>query len=258
MVELLSHPVRVIASVYNRMSDSRDGNSNGQAILPRVVSLAVHELRTPVTVVAGYLRMLLREQGGPLTDKQRKMLEEADRSCSRIGGLVAEMSEFSKLEAQELGLVRVDFDLAGLVAEVASGMHDNDRGVRLDVRGADRPLMVSGDRPRLAAVVKALLHSAIRERGEPGVVVVTCSMMEGTQEGMQPWGIVAVGDDALVATLADRALAQPLPSFDEWRGGMGLSLPVARRVLEAHGGAVWSAADSTSRAAAALRIPLAR
>jgi signal transduction histidine kinase len=236
------------------MSDSRDGNSNGHAILPRVVSLAVHELRTPVTVVAGYLRMLLREQGGPLTDKQRKMLEEADRSCSRIGGLVAEMSEFSKLEAQELGLVRMEFDLAALVAEVAGGMHDNDRGVRLDVRGTERPLMVSGDRPRLAAAVKALLHSAIRERGEPGVVVVNCSTMEGTQ----PWVIVAVGDDALVATLADSAAAQPLPSFDEWRGGMGLALPVARRVLEAHGGAVWSAADSTSRAAAALRIPLAR
>jgi two-component system, cell cycle sensor histidine kinase PleC len=244
----------VIASLYNRMSDSGDGNSNGHAILPRVVSLAVHELRTPVTVVAGYLRMLLREQGGPLTDKQRKMLEEADRSCSRIGGLVAEMSEFSKLEAQELGLVRADLDLAALVAEVASGMHDNDRGVRLDVRGADRPLMVSGDRPRLAAAVKALLHSAIRERGEPGVVVVTCSAREGTP----PWAIVAVGDDALVATLADSASAQPLPSFDEWRGGMGLALPVARRVLEAHGGAVWSAADSTSRAAAALRLPLAK
>jgi two-component system, cell cycle sensor histidine kinase PleC len=236
------------------MSDSRDGNSNGYAILPRVVSLAVHELRTPVTVVAGYLRMLLREQGGPLTDKQRKMLEEADRSCSRIGGLVAEMSEFSKLEAQELGLVRMEFDLAALVVEVASGMHDNDRGVRLDVRGADSPVFISGDRARLAAAVKALLHSAIRERGEPGVVVVKCSTMEGTP----PWGIIAVGDETLVATLADSASAQPLPSFDEWRGGMGLALPVAKRVLEAHGGAVWSATDSTSRAAAALRIPLAR
>ena len=45
-------------------------------LLPRVMSLAVHELRTPVTVVGGYLRMLLREQAGPLTERQRKMLEE--------------------------------------------------------------------------------------------------------------------------------------------------------------------------------------
>ena len=52
-------------------------------LFPRVMSLAVHELRTPVTVVSGYLRMLLRDQAGPLTDKQRKMVEEADRSCTR-------------------------------------------------------------------------------------------------------------------------------------------------------------------------------
>jgi signal transduction histidine kinase len=51
----------------------------------RTLSLTVHELRTPVTVVSGYLRMLLKEQGGPLTEKQRKMLEEAERSCGRIG-----------------------------------------------------------------------------------------------------------------------------------------------------------------------------
>ncbi len=68
-------------------------------VLPRLLSLAVHEFRTPVTVVAGYLRMLLREQGGPLTDKQRKMLEEADRSCTRLGALVAEMSDLGKLES---------------------------------------------------------------------------------------------------------------------------------------------------------------
>ena len=45
----------------------------------RAISLAVHELRTPVTVVCGYLRMVLKEHGGPLTDKQKKMLQEAQR-----------------------------------------------------------------------------------------------------------------------------------------------------------------------------------
>src|SRR5689334_25234544 len=83
-----------------------------QNFFPRAMSLAVHELRTPVTVVAGYLRMLLREQGGPLTDKQRKMLEEAERSCARIGALVAEMSDLGKLEGRELALGKQSFDLA--------------------------------------------------------------------------------------------------------------------------------------------------
>ena len=111
-------------------------------VLPRLLSLAVHELRTPVTVVAGYLRMLLREQGGPLTDKQRKMLEEAERSCTRLDSLVAEMSDLGKLESGDAALARQDVDIAGLLAELASGMHEGeDRGVRLELRGtgsADR------------------------------------------------------------------------------------------------------------------------
>src|SRR6187200_1081311 len=102
-------------------------------LLPRVMSLAVHELRTRVTVVGGYLRMLLKEQAGPLTDRQKKMLEEAERSCSRLGALVAEMSEFGKLESGELALACQEFDLAGLAVELASGLHDGvDRGVQLE------------------------------------------------------------------------------------------------------------------------------
>ena len=114
-----------------------------QKLFPRAMSLAVHELRTPVTVVAGYLRMLLREQGGPLTEKQRKMLEEAERSCNRIGALVAEMSELGKLEGGDLAFARQEFDFAALLAELASAMHEGeDRGVRLVVRGIDRPVLV--------------------------------------------------------------------------------------------------------------------
>ncbi len=231
------------------INDARERPESGPTNLPEFVSLAVHELRTPVTVVAGYLRMLLREHAGPLSDRQRKMIEEADRSCARIGSLVAEMSELGKLEARELGLARTDFDLAALVAEAAAAMPENDRGVRIEVRGSDRPLLASGDSGRIAIALKALLHSAVRERGEPGVVVAECNMVD-------TWGVVTIGDDALLPALRDVAGAAPA-GFDEWRGGMGLSLPVARRVLEAHGGALWSARDGSSRAACGLRLPLA-
>lgn len=220
---------------------------------PRALSLAVHEFRTPVTVVSGYLRMLLKEQGGPLTEKQRKMLEEAERSCGRIGALVSEMSELGKLEGGELAVARQAFDLAPLVAELASGMHEgNDRGVRLEVRGVDRALAVQGDRTRLAAAIRALMHAALRERGDPGVIVADCSVLA---DSAPSFVVIAIGDDETVIALRAAARGAP-PSFDEWRGGLGLALPVARRVIEAHGGALWSAVGDRPRAGSALRLPL--
>jgi signal transduction histidine kinase len=220
-------------------------------LLPRAMSLAVHELRTPVTVVAGYLRMLLREQAGPLNEKQKKMLEEADRSCARLGALVAEMSELGKLSGGELALARQDFDLAALAAELASTLHEaEDRGVSLEVRDTI-PLVVTGDRPRIAAAVKALMQSALRERIEPGVLIVRCS----ARTESPGWAVLAIGDETTLGEL-ERGAASTAAGFDEWRGGLGLALPVARRVIEAHDGAVWSAIGT--RAAAALRLPLKR
>ena len=222
-----------------------------QNLVPQAMSLAVHELRTPVTVVAGYLRMLLKEQAGPLNEKQRKMLEEADRSCGRLAALVAEMSEFGKLEGGQVAFARQDFDLAAVAAEVASGLHDrDDRGVRLEARDTT-PVMVTGDRARIAAALKALMHAAVRERVEPGVLVVRCS----TDTGNPTWAVLAIGDEAVLTQLEQAADAPP-SRFDEWRGGLGLTLPVARRVIEAHGGAVWSADGPDSRVASAIRLPL--
>lgn len=219
-------------------------------LLPRALSLAVHELRTPVTVVAGYIRMVLKEQAGPITDKQRKMLEEAEKSCGRISELVAEMSEMGKLQSGLVAPGRQPVDFAHLIAEVASNMHEGrDRGVTLELRGADIPVMVAGDRPRLAAVVKALLHAALRERGEPSVVV---AQLSAASEAGGRWAVFAIGDDEAISGVT----AKPGTSFDEWRGGLGMALPVARRVVEALGGALWSPDGDRPRTGSALRLPL--
>jgi signal transduction histidine kinase len=220
---------------------------------PRTISLAVHELRTPVTVVCGYLRMVLKEQGGPLTDKQKKMLQEAERSCERISALVAEMSELGKLESRELAVTKQDLDFAAIVRDVAGNMHEGeDRGVHLELHVPDHAVMVTGDRARVAAAVGSLLHAALRERGEPGAVVAQCEVLS---DATPAWAVLAVGDAGTVPSLVAAARQTP-PPFDEWRGGLGLALPVARRVIEALGGALWSAAGDRPRAGSAMRLPL--
>jgi signal transduction histidine kinase len=181
------------------------------------------------------------------------MLEEAERSCGRIGALIAEMSDLGKLESQELAVARHEVDMSALVAELASAMHEGeDRGVLLNVRVPTEPIVVIGDRPRLAATITTLLHAALRERGQPGVIVAECSTIPDTTPA---WAVLAVGDETALPSLKQAARGTP-PSFDEWRGGLGLALPIARRVVEALGGALWSASGDHARAASALRLPL--
>jgi signal transduction histidine kinase len=196
--------------------------------------------------------MVLSEKAGPLNDKQQKMLHEAAAACGRLAALVEDLGVLGKLESQGLALARKDVDLAELLSEVASGMHEgDDRGVQLEVRRPDDPAMVTGDRARLAAALSALLRSALREHGAPGVVVAQCSIADNATTR---WALVTIGDDSLLTSLA--ASWHTPPAFNEWLGGLGFALPTARRIIEAHGGAVWSADGSASKAASALRLPL--
>ena len=105
---------------------------------PRLMSLAVHEFRTPASVVGGYLRMMQRD-GEPLSERQQKMIEEAEKSCGRLVALVNEMSELAKLDAGLARLAEAPVDVFGLVHEVAAVVHEaSERNVHLEARGPGR------------------------------------------------------------------------------------------------------------------------
>src|SRR5688572_2378947 len=103
---------------------------------PKLISFAVHELRSPASVVGGYLRMLQRDAETPLSDRHRKMVIEAEKSCARLVALIAELSEIGKMDDGLIALAQSDIDLFSLVAEVAESVHEAaERGVSLEVRG---------------------------------------------------------------------------------------------------------------------------
>ncbi len=219
---------------------------------PRLLSLAVHEFRTPVTVVAGYLRMLLKMQAG-IGDQPRKLLEEAEKSCARLAALIAELSELSNLEAGHVALDRRDLDLFGLVDEVAAGVHEGaDRGVRLEVRHPDRPAIVPADRQHLSRALDAILTATLRERAEPGLILAACGIAR-RQDGPIAYVMIApreAGDDTTAFEPGE------WDSFESWRGGLGFRLVLARLVIAAHGGTLFSGHGTRARASCALTLPV--
>lgn len=218
---------------------------------PRLIGLSVHEFRTPVTVVAGYIRMLLKERAGAITDQQRRLLEEAEKSCGRLSALLAEMSDVANLEAQTAPFNRSEIDLHTLLRDAIDGLPElPEHDVEVTLAPAGAKPHVHGDLVRLKSAFTSILMALRRELVTDTELVVR--ERSGEHQGRPAsWIAIAAADriDALAS-----APPAALVTFDEWRGGCGLSLAVARRVINAHGGALWSPADG-ARAAAVVVLP---
>src|SRR5262245_7471068 len=131
---------------------------------PKILSLTVHEFRTPMTVVSGYIRMLLKDRAGALTEQQRKLLEEAEKACGRLSGLVSEVSDLSNLEAGTLTVNKQRTDLRAALRQAARQLPpplDREITVDLDLRGGTAE--VDGDPVRLAQAFAAILMALRRE-----------------------------------------------------------------------------------------------
>jgi signal transduction histidine kinase len=219
---------------------------------PKLLSLTVHELRTPMTVVAGYVRMLLKERAGPVSEEQRRLLEEAEKSCARLSALLAEVSELSGLEAGTAPFNRSEVDFRAVLREAAAGLPQlADRSVAVQVQTQSGPLPIHGDVVRLRSAVSAVIGALRRELVASDRLVVHEHIR---RDGDRDVSWVAVGHPDRIAALSATERGA-LTSFDEWRGGVGLSLAVARRVINAHGGAIWSPQED-SRAGAVLTMPV--
>jgi signal transduction histidine kinase len=223
-----------------------------QMIDPQLVSLAVHEFRTPASVVGGYLRMLQRDADPPLSERQRRMVDEAEKSCARLVAIVGELSDIGKLDSGAIALASQPIDLFTLVGEVAELVHEaSDREVRLELRGPATGASVTGDGTRLRAAFDAIFRAILREKPGPATVVADRRTVVRDGRGA---AVVVVAD----ADRVQQAYDSPSGAFDDRRGGLGLALPLARRVIERHGGALWSPAgdEAAARGAALVSLPL--
>jgi signal transduction histidine kinase len=204
-------------------------------------------------VVGGYLRMLQRDET-PLAPRHRQLVDHAARSCERLVELISEMSDLAKLDNQTANLHFETFDLFSELASVAGHVEEGrDRDVTLQVTGPSHGARVTADRRRVGAALQALLRAVLREQGMPVVIQADRRLV---REETGTAAVVVIAREADV----ERALHSPPQRFDQRRGGMGLSLPIAKRVIERARGRLWSPSSNESddrafRNAVLLSIP---
>jgi signal transduction histidine kinase len=204
------------------------------------VATVSHELRTPMTSIRGYVQMLLLEAAGPLTDEQRKFLETIRVNSDRLGRLLNDLLDLSRLEsgAEELHLQPVP-PLPVLEAGrdyLASRCVQDTKGLRVELDVASPLPDVMADPPRLQQILRGLLDNSFNYTPAGGSVWIRAQPEGG-------WLKIEVADSGTGIPLAE----QPRVFERFFRGeqalnlgvpGTGLGLSIVAHLVELHGGTI--------------------
>ena len=200
------------------------------------IAIASHELRTPLGLILGYASMLKDEAGGDAAQK----LDVVVQSALRLRGLIEDMVNVSHVESGQVELRLESFCLQDLVrtacAECDSLASAKNQLVLLNLP-AER-LQVNADRAKMTIVLNNLLSNAIKFTPSGGRVLVSAEPHNG-----EVW--VSVADSGIGIPLADlerifEQFYQVEPHLTRRQGGMGLGLPIAKGIVELHGGRIWA------------------
>jgi signal transduction histidine kinase len=204
-----------------------------------LLSHGAHEIRNPVAVILGYVRMLATERLGPLTDLQRKAVGDMATSTAKLAVLADEMSHLSRLQAGGVKMTRARVELAQLIAaEVPSVPPLPDREVGIRVIDNAPGAAVNGDAAKLRTVFNSLLFSYRRELVTSDELCVAIDRVAGEKPATR----VTLGGADRIEELRLVPFSELVPLV-EFRGGIGFKLSIARYLIEAHGGRILSKMD---------------
>jgi signal transduction histidine kinase len=235
--------VRALARAFNAMSARLEEVEQQRRSALADVS---HELRTPLTVIQGNLEALLDGVYPADAEHLQPILDET-RLMER---LIEDLRTLTMAEAGSLVLHREPTDIAALLREVVAGHRSqaDAAGITLSVTGADDLPTLDIDPARIREVVANLLTNALRHTPRDGRVELSARAAGDNVE-------VTVHDtgEGIPAEQLDRIFDRFYRSADS--PGSGLGLPIARSLVEAHGGSVTAASEAGAGTTVLFTLP---
>jgi len=228
------------------------------AVKTRFLANMSYELRTPLTSIGGFAELLQQGIGGELTEAGQEYTSAIINSAAHLGEQIESILDLSQSEAGLLPLATEDVDLMSLVRNVAEerGTRLNRAGLTLDLQGSSLLGSIKGDKRRLARALGHLLDNAIAATPRGGRILVQVSR---EKRGGRSHAQIVVSDNGPGMDEATRlrALDGMKVSSDgktvERRQGVGL--PLARQLIEAHGGTLKLLSEPGQGTAAIVELP---
>jgi len=210
------------------------------------VSNMSHELRTPLNTIIGFSKILCEQDRYEL--KKDEVVQYAsliNDAASNLLAIINDILDISKMQSGRYTLDDIEVSIARVLSSVFDGLMESAREAQVDLKlqlGPEQLPPVRGDEAKLRQVMANLVSNAIKFTNAGGVVTASAA-------GMRDGGVVirivdnGVGMNEEEIEIALRPFGQVDGSRARWREGTGLGLPIARTLIELHGGSL----DITSK-----------
>lgn len=220
------------------------------------VSMAAHELRTPLSTIRGYLELITYQPENGLDEKSRHYIAQARQSTEQLATLISNLLDVSRIERGTLVLTMDKVDLADSVKQTVQNLHFNAaaKNIGLTYAGPDREKYIIADSVALREVVGNLIDNAIKYTPAGGQVEVGLTQQDANYQ-------ITVKDTGI--GIPANAIPYLFTKFYRVHGGLesgsngtGLGLFIAKSIVERHGGTISVKSDDGNGSVFTVTIPI--
>lgn len=219
-----------------QLSTLRDARRT-EYLRAEIMAILSHELRIPLSAIKGYSTALQLDEVEWSQEKQQEFLSLIENECDNMQVMLTEILDSSLIEVEQLNLALEPARLHQIAADVAQETQRRTQSHQIVV---DLPLdfpIVAVDRRWIRQVFRNILENAVRYSPEGGLVVIHGEIRPADV-------VISIADEGIGISPEDQ-----IPIFEKYFrvraatsyhvGGTGLGLPIARAIVEAHGGRIW-------------------
>jgi signal transduction histidine kinase len=224
---------------YQALQDANEKLQSLDKLKTEFLSLAAHQLRSPLTAIRGYTSMLLEGSFGSVDAKQKEAINRVFESATHLSKIVEDLLNVSKIEAGGMKYEMAPFDMEKAVHDLATDLSitAEKKGLKLNyATDGKAPYTVNGDMEKIRQVVLNIIDNSIKYT-DKGSVNVLLAKDEATKILR-----VAVTDTGMGISAEEKE--KLFQKFSRGAGGKtnttgsGLGLYLAKQIAEAHGGEV--------------------
>ena len=212
------------------------------------LTVASHELRTPMTIVKSYLWMLDQQKTGKLNKKQIEYLEKASKGTQRMIDLINDMLNISRFEQDKVTFNTEQIDICGLISDVLTSFEIkiNNKGIYLNFDESCKDAFVDVDKEKIKDVLTNLVDNAVKFTETGGITVHLDNEEDKVIIKIKDTG-AGVNPEDLPKLFHKFGRIDNSYTIASDTGGTGLGLYIVKLYIEGMGGKVWATSDGVGK-----------